>query len=234
MRAPSRTAAGIAVSMFTLGVACAVLGSACNALSGIGDFEVAADASSQGGPDEGSVDGSSAGEGSAQDDGGGADVGASADAGDSGRGRGRDAAAKADSGSQASEGGNDATDDGAGDARNDARGDAGSDANPDCGASSTACDGGCLTVHSNGVGQTFTNCVPLGIINLAQALEACAAFAGDAGACTIDPITCGGGDQVCSSGSSTCACWRYSGSSAGKVGQTTTCQCLGSNSPTWN
>jgi hypothetical protein len=136
----------------------------------------------------------------------------------------------------------DATTSGDADADTDAAsqgGDGSADGPVDCGtltcATPLCCDGGCASMHSNGLGQYFYDCAPLKTFNVMQAFAACTAFTGKMSLCTNDPITCGGGDQVCSSGASMCACWRYNGSNPGHVlNSGATCQCLGSVSPTWN
>lgn len=232
-----RIAFVIATGPFALAAAVGTMGSACNALSGIGEFAVVSEAGTEGseaGASEGavSVDGGFSGAGEAA-------VDALAEAGDADREG--DAIASGDGESDATSG----TGDGAADAPEDAGqtvdaavdapSDAPSDAPGACGTSTITCSGSCPTMHFNGISQFFYDCVEAGTINLAQAFEACAAFAGDAGACTNDPITCAAGSQVCSSGYSSCACWRYIGTNAGKVGNSgsTTCNCLGSTSPTW-
>ena len=52
-------------------------------------------------------------------------------------------------------------------------------ATPEC------CGNACATAHSNGVGQTFYDCAPLGTYNLIEALEACAAYTGDVNVCSV-------------------------------------------------
>jgi hypothetical protein len=142
-----------------------------------------------------------------------------------------------------SEVGDDAPLDGLADASDATRGgdaaDAPNDGMATCGSRTCStpfcCDGGCATAHANGLGQFFYDCMPPSTFDVTQAFGACVAFTGKMSECTNDPITCGGGDQVCSSGASMCACWRYNGTSPGHVLNTgATCQCLGSNSPTWN
>jgi hypothetical protein len=114
-------------------------------------------------------------------------------------------------------------------------GDAGSDAAADTGGGTGPCDGGTApVVHSNGLGQTFSDCAPLGTINVTQALEACDAYTSDAGACSIY-LTCSAGSELCAGNATNCACWRYDGNTAGHVATMSGgCNCIGSSSPTWN
>ncbi len=91
-------------------------------------------------------------------------------------------------------------------------------------------------MHSNGLGQSYYDCTPLGTYNQAQATEACTAFTGNASLCTLDPIPCGGSNehQICSNGASTCGCWRYSGLNTGQVNSNATCLCVPGTAPSWN
>src|ERR1019366_5797192 len=102
-----------------------------------------------------------------------------------------------------------------------------------CGCSGSAC-----AVHSNGVGQTFEDCVPSGTYDATQALRACAAFAGGSASCTIQSCSPGGpgpdegvpgsggpnravtGQAACSAGALACDCWTFSGENAGLVQST--------------
>ncbi len=221
--------------MAWIGLPCVAFGAAgvaCNALSGIGDFTVASDAGVSSPADVGQSEGAAGGDGGLPE--GAADAAGSAD---SGMGD-ADAASPGDGASDAMVAPSDAVADAPGDAAEpvDAPSDAGgSDASTVCAAAGLTCDAGC-TMHSNGVGQSFYDCAPLGTYDLTQAFSACAAFSGDAGACGNDPIACSSGDQVCSSGSSVCVCWRYNGTNAGKVHNagSSTCTCIGSTNPTWN
>jgi len=139
-------------------------------------------------------------------------------------------------------------------------------------ARADAADGGCVIVHSNGLGQSYDDCVPLRTYNMAQALAACAAHTKNTSLCAVTSMSCpapggtaggglpggtggggfggfaGGGagaggtaggmtgqSQVCSSGSTSCACWTYAGAEIGHVsGPAATCACAGATSPTWN
>ena len=107
-----------------------------------------------------------------------------------------------------------------------------------CGCSGSAC-----AVHSNGVGQTFEDCVPSGTYDATQALRACAAFAGGSASCTIQSCSPGGpgpdegvpgsggpnravtGQAACSAGALACDCWTFSGENAGLVQSTKSTKC---------
>jgi hypothetical protein len=115
-----------------------------------------------------------------------------------------------------------------------------------------ACGSPGCTVHSNGVGQTFDDCQPLGTYNETQALAACAAFTGSIATCGV--VTCaqsggpGGGaggqanamsDQaVCSTGATGCPCWTFSGMDVGHVQSANPMKCdpcsKGGGGSTWN
>jgi hypothetical protein len=111
---------------------------------------------------------------------------------------------------------------------------AASDAVVSCNAMS--CPNGCTT-HSDGLGQTYTDCNPLYSGNNpwteTAALEACGAFTGDPMACTTG-WKCNGGYSVCSSGQKVCDCWEYSGSSAGHVNAAGNCDCVQPSDPGWD
>jgi hypothetical protein len=90
------------------------------------------------------------------------------------------------------------------------------------------CSGcGACTVHSNGVGQRFQDCMPNGTYNATQARAACAAFAGDGASCTIQSCPGGavgallggakGNQAACSTGASACDCWTFAGADMGLV-----------------
>lgn len=93
----------------------------------------------------------------------------------------------------------------------------------------------CHTEHSNGLGQTFEDCEPLGTYNAAQATAACARFTGDATRCA--QTTCSDGSAaVCGSGTGVlCGCWIHDGDNAGRVRVSSggSCKCSGS-SQRWN
>jgi hypothetical protein len=105
-------------------------------------------------------------------------------------------------------------------------------------------DGACSISHSNGLGQTFVDCVAADTHDQAQALAACAAYTGNSSLCAVSSLSCGGTgglgagtreSPVCSSGSKPCACWLFSGTDSGRVSEpATTCACPTQSSPTWN
>ncbi len=111
---------------------------------------------------------------------------------------------------------------------------AASDAIVSCSAMS--CPNGCTT-HTDGLGQTYTDCNPLysptNPWTETAALEACDAFTGNSTACTTG-WKCMGGSSVCSSGQKVCDCWAYSGASAGHVNAAGNCDCVQSSNPGWN
>jgi hypothetical protein len=120
-----------------------------------------------------------------------------------------------------------------------------------CGTIDTACGPSCQNCttsgqschgHSNGVGQTFYDCNPLGTYSQTQAMKACEALTGSASACTtMSAFRCqlAGFSTltvVCSSGSAGCYCWQWS-VSPGSVAAPPSfggCQTCPSSSPTWN
>lgn len=62
------------------------------------------------------------------------------------------------------------------------------------GGSSAPCDGGPEVTHSNGVGQAWTDCVPLGTYDQSQAMKACEAWCsarGCAGTGCVEGPECG-------------------------------------------
>jgi hypothetical protein len=106
------------------------------------------------------------------------------------------------------------------------------------------CNSQCQTVHSNGVGQSFYDCNPVGTHALASAIEACLAYAMTVGGNANDCIGGWGCPQgnmsnqaVCYSsqgGMVVCSnyCWTYLGPTIGDV---QACQGACSNSlATWN
>jgi hypothetical protein len=107
----------------------------------------------------------------------------------------------------------------------------------DAGGEDASCSGcQACTVHSNGVGQRFQDCVRNGTHNAAQARAACAAFTGDSASCTIQSCPEGAvgallgkakGDQAaCSTGASVCDCWTYAGADVGLVQSTSLSLCV--------
>ncbi len=251
----------MAVACLALGA----FGSACNALSGVDELHVGVGAEAGGpeGSADRTRAGSSGGEAAAVDQGmdatGDATVEATVETGDGAVDAGSEAGndAESDSGSDAEndaasdvaadaplDTGSEAIADAASDTTSEAAADAGDGGSPGdaegggadgCAVGTPVCEAGCPTMHSDGLGQSFYDCVPLNTYTLTEALAACAAFTGHQDACANDPITCAAGDQVCSSGYSLCACWRYFGPNAGKVGGATpTCACPGSGAVSWH
>jgi len=93
-------------------------------------------------------------------------------------------------------------------------------------AGTACCSGGtCQTAHSNGVGETFYDCIASGVYDINQATEACFAFTGNAQYCMpggyytcTDMNDAGLGDMLCSDTSPTaCDCWGFSGAIQGHV-----------------
>jgi hypothetical protein len=88
------------------------------------------------------------------------------------------------------------------------------------------CGAKACTVHSNGVGQSFEDCVPGRTYNATQARAACAAFTLDPATCTIESctgrrrswLTDARADQAaCSTGGPVCNCWTFAGVDVGLV-----------------
>jgi hypothetical protein len=107
----------------------------------------------------------------------------------------------------------------------------------DGGSPLDAGDGGCSmpVIHANGLGQFFSDCVPLGTYNAAQAAKACAAAG--AGACSPNTVLCGNADMECTTTANTCMCWTYAGTTAGRArasGAGVVCQCPTATDPLWN
>ena len=106
------------------------------------------------------------------------------------------------------------------------------------------CGMACQTVHSNGVGQSFYDCVAQGTYSPTQAQAACTAFTGNGGQCAASTTNClvvvASVLAVCGSASGKCYCWDYGGTQMG-VGtvQTATvasCSavCSAGGDPPWN
>jgi hypothetical protein len=99
------------------------------------------------------------------------------------------------------------------------------------------CGAACQSPHHDGLGQTFYDCVPTGTHDHDQALEACAAFTGDATLCHVISA-CSNAKTACSDGAPTCACWTWTGPSSGHVedsGQPApACPCPSANAPAWD
>jgi hypothetical protein len=102
-------------------------------------------------------------------------------------------------------------------------------------ATPICCGASCGSTHSDGVGNTFYNCVDAGPPTVVSALAACAAYTGDPSVCS--------GDWSCSRSSTVSVCyteadggcgnycWNYSGANSGVV---TDCSCPGATVGPWN
>jgi len=67
-------------------------------------------------------------------------------------------------------------------------------------------DSDCTTVmHSNGVGEKWTDCVPIGTYNQAQATKACTAYTGDPSKCNA--VNADGGMEGIADSTQTCTWW---------------------------
>jgi iron complex outermembrane receptor protein len=188
----------------------------CNSLTGVDGLVVAGN----GGPD-GTVVEEAAAPGAADGSSGG-DARTDAEAGGT---TGADGALDANGGEATTDATSQATVDATDDATPDAEVDAASD-----GARTDSCS---PVTHSNGLGQAFYDCTPLGTRTLAEATAACIAYAGSAGGCVNNPPACMTG-SVCSSGATMCACWRYMGPTAGHVtNPAAACACPSGMDPTW-
>lgn len=95
-------------------------------------------------------------------------------------------------------------------------------------------DSACASVtHSNGVGQFWQDCVPLGTYTAEQAIKACAATTGDAAKCGVAPA-CPPGIGAVATGYMTSSMWEYEGPLVGRVFQGQAgCTPTGGTS-TWN
>jgi len=103
---------------------------------------------------------------------------------------------------------------------------------PDGAAAGCSCGAAHCTVHSNGLGQNFEDCVPKGTHDETQALAACTAFTGTSASCTIQSCDGGGGpgksvpgQGACSTGASVCDCWAFAGAGVGLVLSTKSIKC---------
>lgn len=101
--------------------------------------------------------------------------------------------------------------------------------------------------HSNGLGQTYHDCSPLGTYTQATATEACIAFTGNAGQCMTIESPCSGvtgpvQNLICGfrqPGQTPWGCWDYGVGDQflGRVAERTTTGtgiCVVSSDPTWN
>jgi hypothetical protein len=117
-----------------------------------------------------------------------------------------------------------------------------------CECMGTGCCGSlCQVVHSDGTGQNYFDCTPLGTYNSPQAMKACNADTNQAGTCR-DGFIAGSGlntqTSVCKSVDPTgqmgsCTCWAYSGTGTkmGTIGHVSVsanaCQAPLATDPSW-
>jgi hypothetical protein len=108
-----------------------------------------------------------------------------------------------------------------------------------CECSGSGCCGStCQSLHDNGLGQHWSDCVPPGTFSLAEAEAARAAFpqAGTdfVGSCP-DPIHPSGAAAAVRQGATFCATWVYEGVAAGlvRLEQGTVCVCPQPGDPSW-
>ena len=90
--------------------------------------------------------------------------------------------------------------------------------------------------HSNGIGQSFYDCVPAGTYDLTQATAAANAW--PVAAVSTFTAACGTGMIYCKQAAAQCACWAYSGNRVGLVrlnDVSATCYCPGLiGNPSWD
>jgi hypothetical protein len=106
----------------------------------------------------------------------------------------------------------------------------------------SACGCPDCVVHSNGVGETFQDCVASGTHDPMQALEACSAFTGTSADCATESCTSGGGgpgktpgQAVCGTRASVCDCWAFAGAEAGLVQSSNgNCKPCANGGAAWN
>ena len=119
-----------------------------------------------------------------------------------------------------------AVDSGPGGAEASSDGGSASDAAPEAGEAQ-AC---ALVTHSDGLGQTWQDCAPLGMYDQAEAFRACAA---NGGACVLN--ACGAVCDIDPHSPGYCSCWDYAGPLSGHVNNTADCtdpskaSCVGSD-----
>jgi hypothetical protein len=103
-----------------------------------------------------------------------------------------------------------------------------------CECATPACCGtACQTIHSDGVGGSFYDCMPLSTYTQHEAVAACAEHAGSPSFCGV--AACSGSQAVCDFGSPLpdCTCWGYDRSIAGHVVTAQSCRCPLSSDPKW-
>lgn len=104
-------------------------------------------------------------------------------------------------------------------------------------ATPMCCGASCATDHTNGVGQSFYDCVAKGTYDQQQALKACTAYTGNQFACSMASCISDGGDMVvCGAINNSCVCWDYVGATVSHVYKSgsSTCFCPSTIDPTWN
>jgi hypothetical protein len=104
---------------------------------------------------------------------------------------------------------------------------------PTCCDGTACCPGGCQAAHSNGLGQPYFACAPLGTLSRESALLAAAAWSPSGGS-DLDLVP---GSCLARQRATDCATWCYLGVLAGRVRlNTVSSQCLipDTLSPTWD
>ena len=107
-------------------------------------------------------------------------------------------------------------------------------------ATPSCCGSSCATTHTNGVGQSYFDCVDAGTYNQTQAGKACTAYTNDQFACTAGSCIGDAGDLVvCGSpDGGACACWDYTGTDTSYVFKSNApdagCFCPNTIDPKWN
>lgn len=111
-------------------------------------------------------------------------------------------------------------------------------------ATPSCCGAQCATTHTNGIGQSFYDCVAKKTYDLAQANEACTAYTSNQNLCLQYNCVVDGGGQdslVCGTTANICSCWTYSGTidDGGAIGHVhkspnASCYCPGPNDPSWD
>jgi hypothetical protein len=98
-------------------------------------------------------------------------------------------------------------------------------------------DGCAPAQHSNGVGQSYADCAPIGTVDARLGAEACDAFSHDAANCRDQGCSGSGTARaICYKGATDCTCWTYTGPNVGHVRQAAggSCTCGDATDPTWN
>lgn len=111
----------------------------------------------------------------------------------------------------------------------------GADAASDGGSIDAAADGCALVTHSDGFGGTWQDCNPLGTYTQAEATQACALYAGDAGSCHYGSCTQTGdyGDGMICQMPNYNPCWTFAGVAVGHTTGTMTNGCPKTIDPMW-